>query len=168
MDYNLEYLIEKINNADAVLIGIGNELLLKEERTQEVARAYEVISKLVVKKNYFILSENDDEALATSGLDEKRVINLIKEDFEAESGEKKWNLYNSWLMATMKKNLLIIELGVGFQNPNMIRWPFERIAFIGNGAHLIRIHRMFSQVDEQVKDKSESIACNSLEFLIEK
>lgn len=168
MEQKLEYLQQKIQEADAVLIGIGNELVLREGREKQVSLAYEKIRQLIEKKNYFIISENDDDELFLHGFDEKRIISLAKENFEGEDGEKKWTIYNSWLMATMKKGLLLVELGVGFQNPNAIRWPFERITFIGNGAHLIRIHRTFSQVDEKIRDKSESIATNSLEFLIEK
>ncbi|MGN0479973.1 MAG: hypothetical protein ACI4EV_00220 [Lachnospiraceae bacterium] len=168
MEHNLQYLKEKIQAADAVLIGIGNELSLRDGREEDVKSAYEKIRELVENKNYFVISENDDNQLYMHEFDKKRVIALAKEDFEGEEGEKKWTIYNSWLMATMKKSLLLVELGVGFQNPNAIRWPFERITFIGSGAYLIRIHRMFSQVDEKIKDKSESIAVNSLEFLIEK
>lgn len=165
MEFKLDDLIGQINDAEAVLVGIGKELSIREDNRCQVLAAYDRLSEILQKKNYFIISENDDRELYGHNFNEKRVINMAAKDFHSQEGEKQWNLYNAWLMASLKKKLLIIELGVGFQAPNMIRWPFERVTYIGNHTSLIRIHSTFWQVDEKIKEKSQGISCNSLEFM---
>lgn len=87
------------------------------------------------------------------------------EDYIEEGYLPQWNAYTYWLSATLNKRVLILELGVGFQTPTVIRWPFEKTASINNKAHLYRIHGSFSQLSETVKGKADSISENSLEFL---
>lgn len=87
------------------------------------------------------------------------------EDYIEEGYLPQWNTYTYWLSATLNKRVIILELGVGFQTPTVIRWPFEKTASINNKAHLYRIHGSFSQLSETVKGKAESISENSLEFL---
>jgi NAD-dependent SIR2 family protein deacetylase len=87
------------------------------------------------------------------------------EDYIEEGYLPQWNAYTYWLSATLNKRVTILELGVGFQTPTVIRWPFEKTASINNKAHLYRIHGSFSQLSETVKGKAESISENSLEFL---
>ncbi len=36
-------------------------------------------------------------------------------------------LYNKWLSGTLAKKLLVIELGEGFNNPNLIKWPLREL-----------------------------------------
>lgn len=87
------------------------------------------------------------------------------EDYIEEGYLPQWNAYTYWLSATLNKRVVILELGVGFQTPTVIRWPFEKTASINNKAHLYRIHGSFSQLSETVKGKADSISENSLEFL---
>jgi NAD-dependent SIR2 family protein deacetylase len=87
------------------------------------------------------------------------------EDYIEEGYLPQWNAYTYWLSATLNKRVIILELGVGFQTPTVIRWPFEKTASINNKAHLYRIHGSFSQLSDTVKGKAESISENSLEFL---
>ncbi|WP_313076270.1 hypothetical protein [Lacrimispora sp.] len=87
------------------------------------------------------------------------------EDYIEEGYLPQWNAYTYWLSATLNKRVTILELGVGFQTPTVIRWPFEKTASINNKAHLYRIHGSFSQLSDTVKGKAESISENSLEFL---
>jgi O-acetyl-ADP-ribose deacetylase (regulator of RNase III) len=42
--------------------------------------------------------------------------------------------YIDWLESTIDKKLCIIELGVGFNTPVVIRWPFERLTFAHENA----------------------------------
>lgn len=43
---------------------------------------------------------------------------------------KSWNLYREWLAGTLNHALLILELGVDFKTPTVIRWPFEKTVFL--------------------------------------
>ena len=77
-----------------------------------------------------------------------------------------WKKYQFWLSTTLNKELAVLELGVGFQTPTVIRWPFEKTVFFNRKAWLIRVHREFSQISEEIKEKSTPVAENSVEFLI--
>lgn len=86
------------------------------------------------------------------------------EDYIEEGYLPQWNAYTRWLSGTLNKRLLLLELGVGFKTPTVIRWPFEKTATVNRKAHLYRIHGNFAQLSEAVKGKAESISENSLEF----
>lgn len=77
-----------------------------------------------------------------------------------------WKNYTSWLTKTLNQRLLILELGVGFQTPTVIRWPFEKTAFLNKKAYMYRIHEQFSQISSELKGKAEGISENSVTFLI--
>ncbi|NLA88024.1 MAG: Sir2 silent information regulator family NAD-dependent deacetylase [Clostridiales bacterium] len=74
--------------------------------------------------------------------------------------------YVDWLESTIDKKLCIIELGVGFNTPAVIRWPFERLTFAHDNAHLFRINREYREwpghggypmIPEPIMDKSTSM-----------
>lgn len=76
----------------------------------------------------------------------------------------KWNAYTQWLSRTLNKKLLILELGVGFQTPTVIRWPFEKTVSLNKRAFMYRIHGKFPQLPEELSDKALSVFENSVEF----
>lgn len=86
------------------------------------------------------------------------------EDYIEEGYLPQWNAYTRWLSGTLNKRLVLLELGVGFQTPTVIRWPFEKTAMVNKKAHLYRIHGKFAQLSEAIKGKADSISENSLEF----
>lgn len=85
--------IELIQGADKILIGIGTELRIngidgsmhfeqvKSHLSQISGREYEVIEKLIEKKDYFIISSNVDGGLPCSKLDESRWVTPIGNPF---------------------------------------------------------------------------------------
>ncbi|GLB29960.1 hypothetical protein LAD12857_18830 [Lacrimispora amygdalina] len=92
--------------------------------------------------------------------------NTIKAENYIEEGYlPQWNAYTRWLAGTLNKKLLILELGVGFQTPTVIRWPFEKTASVNNKAFLYRIHGSFAQLTEGLREKAESIPVNSVDFI---
>lgn len=76
-----------------------------------------------------------------------------------------WNKYMKWLQGTLNRKLCILELGVGFRYPTMIRWPFEKAAFLNQKADFIRIHHSLYQLSEELKEKGISISENAVDFL---
>ncbi|SHH98758.1 NAD-dependent protein deacetylase, SIR2 family [Sporobacter termitidis DSM 10068] len=71
--------------------------------------------------------------------------------------------FYDWIGTTGGKKLCIVELGVGFNTPAVIRWPFERLAYASGNAHLFRVnkeyrewpgHGGFSEVPEELKGKA--------------
>jgi O-acetyl-ADP-ribose deacetylase (regulator of RNase III)/NAD-dependent SIR2 family protein deacetylase len=56
--------------------------------------------------------------------------------------------YLKWLERSVDKRLLIIELGVGYNTPSVIRWPMERIALSNRQSHLVRVNIDHSSIDD--------------------
>ncbi len=86
------------------------------------------------------------------------------ENYIEEGYLPQWQAYTAWLAGTLNKRLLVLELGVGFKTPTVIRWPFEKTVSINKKAHMYRIHESFSQLPEAVKGKADGVSENSLEF----
>jgi NAD-dependent SIR2 family protein deacetylase len=92
--------------------------------------------------------------------------NILCESNYVEEGYKpQWERYTKWLQGTLNRKICIIELGVGMNLPNIIRWPFEKIAFYNNKASFFRINGGIYQMTEEIADKGVSIEMNAVEFL---
>ena len=85
--------------------------------------------------------------------------------YSEEGYLKQWNLYTKWLQGTLNKQVCILELGVGMKYPSVIRWPFEKVAFLNNKATFIRVHGFLHQLTEEIKEKGVSIQENPVTFL---
>lgn len=89
--------IETIKNADKVIVGFGaewqsfetallarkehqwkavQEILAKQETSKQerIAKGYQMIRKLVEKKDYFLITTNTDAFVYKQGFDEKRIV----------------------------------------------------------------------------------------------
>jgi NAD-dependent SIR2 family protein deacetylase len=94
--------------------------------------------------------------------------NILCDENYVEDGYKaKWELYTKWLQGTLNKKVCIIELGVGMNLPNVIRWPFEKIAFYNQKASFFRINGGIYQMTEELADRGISLNMNAVEFLNE-
>ena len=76
-----------------------------------------------------------------------------------------WQRYTRWLAMTMNRELLVLELGEGFQVPTVIRWPFEKTVFFNRKSHMYRVHRSLSQVTEEIGDRAAAVPENSVEWI---
>ncbi|MBS5062940.1 MAG: hypothetical protein KHZ58_04110 [Hungatella hathewayi] len=76
-----------------------------------------------------------------------------------------WNAYTKWLTTTLNKNLVVLELGEGFKTPTVIRWPFEKTVFFNRKSYLYRVNGTFSQISEEIKERAEGIAENSVTWI---
>ena len=93
-------------------------------------------------------------------------MNIVKTEGYLEEGYlPDWERYRKWLSCTLNKKLCILELGVGFQYPSVIRWPFEKTAFLNNKASFVRVNSKFFQLSEELKGKAISIPQNPLVLL---
>ena len=70
-------------------------------------------------------------------------LNLAFRAFEGYKEERQ--RYRDFVVSTAGKKLCIIELGVGFNTPVVIRWPFERLTYIHNNAHLFRVNKEYKE-----------------------
>lgn len=76
-----------------------------------------------------------------------------------------WTQYVKWLQGTVNRKVCVLELGVGLELPNLIRWPFERIVFYNQKAMLYRVHPSLYQVGENLEGRGVSICQNPIEFM---
>lgn len=80
---------------------------------------------------------------------------------EDEEWHNMMHRYYSFLEKHQKSNLVLLELGVGFNTPTIIRFPFEQITFENPSTTLIRINDAFpnpsSEIERQTVPFSEDI-----------
>ncbi len=77
----------------------------------------------------------------------------------------KWNEYTNWLQKSLNKNLVLIELGVDFSVPTVIRWPFEKMALLNYKATIFRVNEKLPQLAVEIKDKGYSLDMNAKKFI---
>lgn len=97
------------------------------------------------------------------------VPHTIQVDGYLESGYlPQWEAYKKWLATTLNKKLCVLELGVGFQYPQVIRWPFERTAFYNKKAVFVRVHSRFPQIEAELADKAITVKESPVKLLLER
>lgn len=100
--------------------------------------------------------------------------NILRAQYYVQDGyQTQWERYTKWLQLTLNKKLCILELGVGMEFPNIIRWPFEKIAYYNRKADFFRVHGTLYQLTEELGGKGKdcitegiavSVAMNALKF----
>ena len=69
-------------------------------------------------------------------------VNLRKDKYfvEDDTWHKLSNNYNSFINANKDKRIVFLELGVGFNTPGIIMFPFEKMSHDFKYAYLIRVN----------------------------
>ena len=140
---------------------------------EQVQKAYEVLADLLKDKNYFVISLCEDGLLEQAGLKENRILTPAKEgegDEETDSGvypTDSWETYTKWLQGTLNRNLVILELGVGMELPQLIRFPFEKVAYFNQKSCLYRVHSHLYQMTEEIKERGYSVPMHPVTLLLE-
>ncbi len=90
---------------------------------------------------------------------ENMSVNLRCDDTFVEDSH--WNQmndnYNNFLKKHSNKKVLLLEFGVGFNTPGIIRYPFEQMTSIFPNFKLIRFNDTYSSVPNNIKDQSISV-----------
>lgn len=96
-------------------------------------------------------------------------VNLRKDELFVEDTHwhKMRSRYEKFIKANMDKNLLLLELGVGFNTPNIIRFPFEALTYTYENVHLIRINNQYIECTNEIKKKYIGLKMDINEFLNE-
>ena len=76
-----------------------------------------------------------------------------------------WERYTHWLAGTLNRKTVILELGAGFGNPEVIRFPFEKTAYFNQKAFLYRVNARFPQITEELHGRAKGIQADSVEWL---
>ncbi len=157
-------IFEKIDNAQKILIGIGNGFS-KDCDNEKLLEYYNHLARLIEGKDYFVVSISSETYIKQSSFDLSRVAIPLDKEVAEEVGEKQWNEYTNWLQHTLNKDMLVLELGVGFDMPTLVRWPFEKIATLNNKAFLCRVNELFPQLPDDMGNKGISIKQNVGEYI---
>lgn len=84
-------------------------------------------------------------------------VNLRKDSYFVE--DSAWHLqadrYTQFLKKAYCRRCVLLELGVGYNTPGIIRFPFEQMASANSGMTLIRLNRDFPQ--RQMKGKGQFV-----------
>ncbi|MCX4303223.1 MAG: hypothetical protein OSJ66_04365 [Clostridia bacterium] len=69
--------------------------------------------------------------------------NLRKNDYfvQDDNWYKQNENYNKFLENAKNKKVVLLELGVGFNTPSIIRFPFEEMAYRNDNWNLVRINK---------------------------
>ena len=138
----------------------GESGLLKEDVQKAVLRAVdEALAAGKPKREVFPFCPSCQKPLW---------FNRISSPAYREEGYlPQWEKYTKWLQGTLNRELCILELGAGMQFPQIIRFPFEKVAYFNQKARFFRVHSRLYQMTEELGEKGVSIAKNSVEFLLE-
>jgi len=58
-------------------------------------------------------------------------------------------LYQNFIDKIQNKKVTLIEIGVGFNTPTIIKYPFERMMYLNKNFTLIRINKDYSEASEE-------------------
>lgn len=124
------------------------------------------IDKMIsnINNDEFAVQEEDIPRCPKCGL--YMAKNLRVDDTFVEAPHmKKQKDYIDFVNNSMDGKLILIELGVGFNTPVIIRWPFERITSRHPDAVLIRINMDYPEVPQEISSKSLSFSDNILKVI---
>lgn len=215
-----ESILNRLDQAGKVMIGLGAEWRLRDDGRPEKERslirdraqeqllaAYRALYSLVADKDYYVVTTLTDGAVYDTPFEPGRIVapcgnihwrqcreactkdiweegevpdgicphcgapltgNTIRAKTYIEEGYMpRWTAYTRWQAGTLNRSLLLLELGVGFGSPTVIRWPFEKIAYVNRKACLVRVHETLFQLPGEVGERAVSQAANSINWVFD-
>lgn len=139
---------------DKILIGIGKEW--KGETA-----GVEKLAQILTGKDYFIITSLEETTELQKYFPEDRLTYPGVEEMEG------WEEYQKWLAFTLNKNLLVLELGEGFANPGLIRFPFEKVTYFNQKSKMYRVNATFPQISDEIAARATAVKKNSVAFVME-
>jgi hypothetical protein len=97
---------------------------------------------------------------------EEMDLNLRKDNFFVEDDD--WRVRNKRyydFLENISGKFVFLEIGVGFNTPGIIRYPFEQMTYSNPDATLIRLNLDYPQAIPENKDKTISFDENVEEIL---
>ena len=174
----LEQIKENVKEAELILVGIGEEFSIEKEGREKVLEAYNHLADILRGKGYFIVTLQTDDLIYESRLAKERIVapcgsetaqNVVtNEDYDESVYLPQWEVYTKWLQNTLNHKLCVLELGVGFQYPSVIRFPFEKIIYFNQKAKFIRVHSKFAQLTPEIRDRSLAAGVSPVKLFTER
>lgn len=166
--------LDRIKSSMMVLVGIGTEVSEKHHTREELLAFYQEIAGAVKGKFYFVVTLNTDDLIYEAGFDPSLIVapcgsdrtgNVITNGHYDEGGYlPQWKAYQTWLGNTLNRDLAILELGVGFDYPSVLRFPDEKMTFFNQKSTLIRVHSEFPQIPKEIQERSLSVTADPVDF----
>lgn len=82
--------------------------------------------------------------------------NLRKDNFFVEDDE--WHIsserYNDFVSSVKDRKVLFMELGVGYNTPGIIKYPFEQMTMEAENGSLIRMNKDYPEYSKENKEKT--------------
>lgn len=153
----LEELKKEVHDANLVLVGIGENI------SGDRDAFFRKLQEILCSKDYFIVTLGQREELEKAGLNPEQITAPMEAGETAES----WEKYLHWLSFTLNQKLCVLELGVGFKYPDVIRFPFEKASYFNQKSRYIRINQQFPQLSAEIAERGVSIKRNPAEFFTE-
>ena len=123
------------------------------------------------EKQYICEKGNDEKELKLGNCSNcgapMTLNNVYALEYDEEGYLADWKMYTKWLQGTLNKKLCVLELGVDLTFPNIIRWPFEKVAFYNQKAVFIRVNEKLYHMSEELKDKGIAVNKKSIDWLLE-
>lgn len=160
-----------IEDSEMVLIGLGEEFRETGDTDTDSRKveALNTLALLMKGKTYFVLTQNPDELIFRSRLLPFFIAAPFGPEGREESSEDRWKTYMRWLAGTLGHKLCILELGVGFDSPQLIRWPFEKTVQLNIKSTFVRVHSVFPHLTEELTTtgRAFSVKENAVDYLLD-
>ena len=84
------------------------------------------------------------------------IMNLRADDtfIQDEGWEEHAKLYENFLEKSKDKKLLLMEFGVGYNTPIIIKYPFERMTYLNPDTNLIRFNKDYAICSKEISNKT--------------
>ena len=157
-------LLEDLKQSKCVLIGLGESFTVKNPEDElKYIQFYKNLKEKLGARDYYVLTQAEDDLIFQCGFDKKHVA----APFVFPEDEENWRDYMKWLSFTLNRQLLVIELGAGFGNPMIIRFPFEKTVYLNQKSKMYRVHPVFPHVTAEIGDRGFSVPADPLDLFAE-
>lgn len=123
--------------------------------TEDVYNNREYVEKMWKNKNEKTLEVRECDIPHCPKCGAYMENNLRKDDLFAEYlNLSTADQYHKWLENHINKKILYLEIGVGFNTPSIIKYPFMKMTYSNENAKLVRINLEGDSVPPEIKDRS--------------
>ncbi|MDD3140348.1 MAG: hypothetical protein PHX08_15440 [Lachnospiraceae bacterium] len=154
---------------DRMVMPCGNYTFMqcKEKCTDELLNAEPYIDAVIKQMHN---KDMEDVILPKCGrCGQNLVFNNVLSNCYNENGYMDcWEVYTKWLQGTLNRRVCILELGVSLLYPTVIRWPFEKVAFLNQKASFYRVNKELYQINEEIAQRGVAISEDAQEYLWKK